>query len=257
MILIKIFVSALMALTLTFNNLGWAIVVMTLIVKFALLPLLIPSIKSAKIMKKLQPKLADLKKKYGNDKERMAKEQMKLYKSAGVNPMSGCLPQILQIAVLIIFYNSFQKLVSFSTGVMGVDDLNKYLFEFLKVSPDFSVNTSFLGSDLATIPATAFASGVIGTMILPIFLLVASAGLQFLGAKLMMPTAKTDKVVAKKTADKEDDMTAAMRSQSMYMMPLMTVFIGWKFTVGILLYWFVNSAMTVVQQVLVGKTKKK
>ncbi len=73
----------------------------------------------------------------------------------------------------------------------------------------------------------------------------------------MMPTAKTDKVVAKKTADKEDDMTAAMRSQSMYMMPLMTVFIGWKFTVGILLYWFVNSAMTVVQQVLVGKTKKK
>jgi len=134
MILIKIFVSALMALTLTFNNLGWAIVVMTLIVKFALLPLLIPSIKSAKIMKKLQPKLADLKKKYGNDKERMAKEQMKLYKSAGVNPMSGCLPQILQIAVLIIFYNSFQKLVSFSTGVMGVDDLNKYLFEFLKVS---------------------------------------------------------------------------------------------------------------------------
>lgn len=257
MILIKIFVSALMALTLGFNNLGLAIVVMTLIVKFALLPLLIPSIKSAKVMRKLSPKLAKLKKKYGNDKERMAKEQMKLYSSAGVNPMSGCLPQILQIAVLIIFYNSFQKLVSFSTGAMNVDDLNKYLFDFLKVSPGFGMNTSFLWSDLATIPATAVSSGVVNAMMLPIFLLLGSAGLQFLGAKLMMPTVKTDKVMAKKTKDKEDDMAATMRSQSMYMMPLMTVFIGWKFSVGILLYWFVNSAMTVVQQVVVGKLDKK
>lgn len=257
MILIKIFVSAIMALTLGFNSLGWAIVVMTLIVKFALLPLLIPSIKSAKVMKKLAPKLADLKKKYGNDKQALAKEQMKLYTSAGVNPMSGCLPQILQIVVLIIFYNSFQKLVSFSTGAINVDDLNKYLFKFLQVVPDFWINTSFLGSDLATIPATAFKSGVIGTMILPIFLLLASAGLQYWGAKLMMPTAKTDKVVAKKTKDKEDDMTSAMRSQSMYMMPLMTVFIGWRFSVGILLYWFINSAMTVVQQVGVSKLDKK
>jgi len=246
-----------MALTLGFNSLGWAIVVMTLIVKFALLPLLIPSIKSAKVMRKLAPKLAELKKKYGNDKQVLSKEQMKLYTSAGVNPMSGCLPQILQIAVLILFYNSFQKLVSFSTGAIDVGKLNTYLFNFLQVAPDFSVNTSFLGSDLATIPSAAFSSGVVGTMILPIFLLLGSAGLQFLGAKLMMPTAETDKVVAKKTKDKEDDMTSAMRSQSMYMMPLMTVFIGWRFNVGILLYWFINSAMTVVQQVGVSKLDKK
>jgi len=257
MILIKIFVSAIMALTLGFNNLGWAIVVMTLIVKFALLPLLIPSIRSAKVMRKLQPKLTKLKKKYSNDRQALAKEQMKLYTSAEVNPMSGCLPQILQIVVLIIFYNSFQKLVSFSSGAMNVDGLNKYLFNFLQVGADFSVNTSFLGSDLATVLATEFKSGITGTMLLPIFLLLGSAGLQFWGAKLMMPTVKTDKVMAKKTDDKEDDMTSAMRSQSMYMMPLMTVFIGWRFSVGILLYWFVNSAMTVVQQVGVSKLDKK
>jgi len=69
----------------------------------------------------------------------------------------------------------------------------------------------------------------------------------------MMPSPKTDKMVVKETKDKEDDMMGMMRTQSMYMMPIMTVFIGWSFSIGMLLYWFVNSLVMLGQQVLALK----
>ena len=93
-------------------------------------------------------------------------------------------------------------------------------------------------------------------MVLPIVLLVGSGLLQFLSAKKMMPTAKTDKAVAKKTKNKEDDMAVMMRKQSTFMMPLMTLVIGWNFSLGILLYWFVNSGVMLGQQVVIKKGKK-
>jgi len=258
MIFTQILVSALMALNLVLNNLGWTVVLMTVIIKLLLLPLILPSMKSAGKMRQLQPKLQKLTKQYGGDKQRLAKEQMKLYTSAGVNPMSGCLPQILQIAVLILFYSSFQKLISFSTGGIGVDELNRFLFDGLKVEPGFAMNTNFLGTDLAVTPSGAISSGLLANMILPLMLLVGSGALQFWGAKLTVPDIKGSDETAytKATPEKGDDMQAALRNQSLYMMPLMTIFIGFKFSVGILLYWFINSAMVVVQQMLVGKIKK-
>lgn len=75
---------------------------------------------------------------------------------------------------------------------------------------------------------------------------------------MMMPSPKVDEAVVKKeTKDKEDDMMAAMRTQSTYMMPLMTIFIGFSFSMGILLYWFVNSAVMAGQQVLMAQIERK
>jgi len=71
-----------------------------------------------------------------------------------------------------------------------------------------------------------------------------------------MPNSKADVNVVKETKDKEDDMMSAMRMQSTYMMPLMTIFIGWNFSLGMLLYWFVNSGVMLVQQLVVGKMDK-
>ena len=85
---------------------------------------------------------------------------------------------------------------------------------------------------------------------MPLILLLGSAVLQYFSSKLMMPSPKIDKMVVKETKDKEDDMMSAMRTQSMYMMPLMTVFIGWNFSMGMLLYWFVNSLVMLLQQIL-------
>lgn len=86
------------------HNYGWAIILLTIIIKIAFWPLAHKSAQSMKTMQKLQPKLKKLKEKYADDKERMNKELMQLYKTYKVNPMSGCLPMVLQIPVFFALY---------------------------------------------------------------------------------------------------------------------------------------------------------
>ena len=69
-----------------------AIAVLTLLINLVMLPLTLTQQRSARKAKEIQPELEKLRKKYGNDRERMAQEQMKLYKEKGINPMGGCLP---------------------------------------------------------------------------------------------------------------------------------------------------------------------
>ena len=72
-----------------------------------------------------------------------------------------------------------------------------------------------------------------------------------------MPNPKLDEMAVKKNKDKEDDMMEAMRTQSTYFMPLMTIFIGWGFSLGLLLYWFATSALMIGQQLVFNKINKK
>lgn len=253
------FVNALFGLYYLVGNLGWAVVIVTVLLRILLFPLLLPSLKSAKIMRELAPKLKKIQQQYKGDKQKLASAQMELYKSNGVNPMSGCLPQLLQVAVLILFFSAFNLVTEFSNGKTSMDQINTNLLPFLQISEGFKFDLNFLGSDLGITPQKAFASKSVLAMILPLFLLVGSAVTQFFSAKLMMPTpAKVDpSVFAKATPDKEDDMMAMMRTQSLYFMPLITLVIGWTFSLGILLYWFVNSVVMIVQQVIGERMNNK
>ncbi len=255
-ILVAPFVNALFGLYYWLGNLGWAVILVTVVIRLVLLPLVLPSLKSAGRMAELKPKLDKLKAKYGNSKEKMAKAQMDLYKSEGINPMAGCLPQILQIAVLLMFFSAFRMVTDYASGKGDLGKINSHLMVNFRIEEGFVFNTDFFGSDLIQTPAGVFKNGIGAAMILPIILLVGSGLLQFLSAKKMMPIAKTDQAVVKKTKDKEDDMAVMMRNQSTFMMPLMTLVIGWSFSLGMLLYWFVNSAMMLGQQ-MVMKTGKK
>lgn len=87
-----------------FHNYGIAIIVLTILIKFLLYPISKKSMKSMKGMQKLQPRLKELKEKYGNDKQRLNTEMMQLFKTHKVNPMSGCLPMVLQFPVYIALY---------------------------------------------------------------------------------------------------------------------------------------------------------
>ena len=239
------------------GNFGLAIIIVTLIIRIILLPLVLPSLKSAQKIRELQPKLNKLKEKYGNDKQGMAKAQMDLYKQEGVNPLSGCLPQILQIAVLLLFFYGFNMVSNFFVGKGTLEQINAQLIQPFKVAEGFKADLSFLGSDLSMTPANIFKNGINIGLLLPAILLLGSGILQYLSAKLMMPNPKADKAVVVATKDKEDDMMSAMRTQSMYFMPLMTIFIGWNFSLGLLLYWFITSALMIGQQVIVNKIGKK
>ena len=251
-ILIAPFVNALFGFYYLTGNLGWSVIIVTLLVKFILLPLVVPSLKSAQKMRELQPRLKKLQEKYKDDKKKLATAQMDLYKSEGVNPMAGCLPQILQIAVLLIFFSAFNKVVGFNDKG-NYAELNALLIPSFQIEESFKFNPDFLGSNLTMTPAKIWVQGNMALMVLPIILLIGSGVAQYFGAKLMMPAPAVSENIAEKTEGKGDDMMAAMRTQSLYFMPLMTVFIGWNFSVGMLLYWFVNSAVMLGQQLLANK----
>ena len=79
---------------------GFAIVILTILLKVLTYPLSVKQIRAMRAQQALQPKLAELQKKYGKDRERMSQEQMKLYREAGVNPLGGCLPLLVQMPIL-------------------------------------------------------------------------------------------------------------------------------------------------------------
>jgi YidC/Oxa1 family membrane protein insertase len=86
------------------HNYGLAIIILTIIIKIIFFPLTHKSYKSMKAMKDLQPKMMALKKKYKNEKERLNREVMNLYRTNKVNPLGGCLPLLVQFPIFIAFY---------------------------------------------------------------------------------------------------------------------------------------------------------
>ena len=91
------------------HDFGIAIVVLTLIIRFALYPSSAQAIKSQEAMARLQPKIKELQDKYKDNKEQQAKEIMELYQKEKINPFSGCLPLLIQLPILIALYQVFLK----------------------------------------------------------------------------------------------------------------------------------------------------
>jgi YidC/Oxa1 family membrane protein insertase len=87
------------------NNYGWSIILLTILIKILFAPLTHKSYKSMKDMQKLQPKIAKIREKYKDNKEKLNQETMALYKTYKVNPMGGCLPMIIQIPVFFALYS--------------------------------------------------------------------------------------------------------------------------------------------------------
>jgi YidC/Oxa1 family membrane protein insertase len=96
---------------------GVAIIIFTIIVRTAILPITIKSIKSMKSMQDIQPKIKELQKKYKGDRVRLQQETMALYQTYGVNPVAGCLPALLQIP---IFFGVYRAIISLSNSDTGV-----------------------------------------------------------------------------------------------------------------------------------------
>lgn len=228
-----------------FGNLGVAIVALTVFVRLILVPLTLPSMRQMQKMRDLAPELAKIKERHKDDKMRLAQAQADFYKSRGINPASGCLPQIVQLVVLIALFGTLSKVVNSNGDVAG--HINNLLYEPLRLTN--GVATHFLGYDVLQ-------KDVISVPGLPVplpgvFLLLAAA-VQFLSSKMMAPTAVATEKKAAKTPGELDDAMAAMQKQMLYMFPLMTIFIGYSFPLGLVLYWFVFSLFQAVQQYFIS-----
>lgn len=239
------------------GSLGWAIIGLTVAIRLILTPLTLPSLKSAQKLKELQPELNKLKEKYGADKQEFAKRQLAFYKEKGVNPAAGCLPQIVQIVILIALFQAFSQVLTSNGDV--INNLNQVLYAPLRLAPEAAINNRFAYLDLTkpdlfSIPAVTLFGFTLDK--LPGIFLILSAVTQFLSSKLMMPAVAKEKQLAAKTKEGSDDMAAAMQQQMLYLMPLMTLFIGFKFASGLVLYWLTFSLVMLVQQLFLNYGKK-
>lgn len=215
--------------TISLQDFGVAIILLTIIVKLILWPLSRKSIKSQKALQDLQPKITELKAKYKGNQQAMGKELMELYKKHKVNPFSSCLPLLVQFPVFIAIYRIFRE------------DLNKHLdlvYSFI-YRPEI-INTSFLGLMDLSKPN--------------IYLAVMAGAAQFWQAKMMMAKKDKNAVVVK---GKKEGMAEIMNKQMLYFMPAITIFIGVTLPGGLTLYWLVLTLLTVLQQSLVVKKQEK
>lgn len=237
------------------QNLGLAIVGLTIFIRGALTPLTLPSLKSAQKLKSLQPELEKIKKKHGKDKQAFAQAQLKFYQENGVNPAAGCLPQIIQIVILIALFQAFNHVLQANGNV--IDNLNQVLYPSLQLPAETVINSKFTYLNLTqpdTFPIAGFKILTFTINKLPGIFLILAAATQFLSSKLMMPAAKASVAKSEKTKEQSDDMAAAMQTQMLYLMPLMTLFIGFKFPSGLVLYWLTFSIFMLIQQLWL-KTK--
>jgi len=206
------------------GSIGWAIVVLTIIIRAILLPSSIKAAKSATKMQMLQPKMNEIKKKYKDDQKKQSEEMMKMYKEEGTSPFGSCLPLLIQLPIIFVLYRVFQH---------GIDTSSYNLLYSFTPRPE-AIGTHFIGFDLS----------VPDLWILPI-----TAGLlQLLVSWMSMPKVDPN---AKK------DAASNMTRQMMYLFPIMTVFIARSFPAAISFYWIITTLFSVGQQWYVNKNIKK
>lgn len=226
------------------QNLGLAIIGFSLFLRAILSPLTRPYMESMKKMKEFAPELEKVKKRHLNDKVKQAQAQADFYKQKGINPGAGCLPYLLQIVVLIAFFNVFSR--TLSPDGNPTEKFNHLLYPFLRFAENYNINTHFLyleitRPDIIKIPFIS--------MPLPGPTLILAAIVQFFSAKIMNPYVKKEEKIVSKTPQKSDDIQVAMQKSMTYTFPLFTLLIGMKFASGLALYWLVFSATQAWQQV--------
>lgn len=214
--------------TISFQDLGVAIILLTIIIKAILWPLNKKSIKSQKDLQDIQPKIDALKKQYGTDKVGLSQATMNLYKESKINPLSSCLPLLVQLPFLFAVYRVFRD---------GLNNKLDLVYPFIN-QPEV-INGIFLGFLDLNKPN--------------IYLAILAGLAQFWQAKMM----STRKPTVKTEGSKDESMTAIMNKQMVYFMPAITIFIGISLPGGLTLYWFIITLLTALQQVITFKGSKK
>ena len=201
-------------------NYGVDIIILTVLVKVCLFPLTRKSQMSMFKMQELQPELKKLQEKYKDDKQRMGQEQMALFKRHGVNPMSGCLPIVLQLPVFYALFRTLQLSFEMRQAPFAfwIHDLSRPDMMFTLSSP-----LPFLGNYIN---------------VLPIIMAVAS-----IAQMRLMPS--------------NPDPKAQQQQQLMKIMPVMFAFVLYHMPSGLLLYWTTSTILSVGEQLLIRRMAAK
>jgi YidC/Oxa1 family membrane protein insertase len=199
-----------------------AITLFTILLRLITSPLQIKQIRSSRKMAQVQPRMAELQKKYSGDKERLVVEQQKLYKEAGVNPMGGCLPTLIQFPIWIGLYQSINSMLAVTPlALMNLaDSVYAGLIPIIDIVP---LQSQFLWLNLAKPDPTPF--------VLPVLV----AGTMWLQQKMM-------------TQPMADPQQASMNQTMQLMMPLMFGYFTTQFSSGLALYFVISNVIGIVMQ---------
>lgn len=204
------------------QDVGVAIITLTLLTKILLYPLTKKTLKAQRDMQLLQPKIKEIQEKHKNDKTLQAQETMKLYQEHGINPLGGCLPLLIQLPLLIALFQVFRT--GFEIGTLETD-----LYSFVE-NPGI-LDPWFLGIvDLSE----------------QNFILALLAGVaQFFHTRLTSANQ-----VMQKSKDGGSDMGQMMQKQMMIMMPILTVVISFSLPAALPFYWLANTLFSIGEHYL-------
>lgn len=211
------------------NSPAAAIILFTILVRVIMQPLNAQQMRSSKAMQELQPELKKLQDKYKNDREKLAQEQMRLYKEKGINPLGGCLPLIIQLPIWIGLYQAINHALA-ATPLQLLDLSGRFLVSGLdKLVP---LNNIWLGMDLTQAPTANPAYA----LVLPALVLVTS----YFQSKMITPQSPPSE-------DGQPSQAQAMSQSMTTIMPLMMGFFSLSFSVGLSIYFIVSNVISIIQ----------
>jgi YidC/Oxa1 family membrane protein insertase len=217
------------------HNFGLSIILFTLVVRLITYPLTAQQMKGAQAMQEMQKskKWQDIQKKYKDNKEKLASEQMALYKEMGINPFSSCLPTLIQFPVIIGLYQAVIRALAVTP--IQLLDLSTHIYPFINASALIPLNNRFLWMDLSQ-PERLFVFGF-GVPVLAILVVITT----YFQSKLMTPPSQPGEQGAQ--------MAKAM---NLYM-PFLMGWLAYSFSSGLALYFLASNVFTVLQYAAMGK----
>jgi YidC/Oxa1 family membrane protein insertase len=241
---VSIFVNTLLWIyNLVGQNFGVAIILFTILIKGLTWPLNASQLKSAKAMQDMQndKDWQAIQKKYAKDKEKLAQEQMRVYKEKGINPFSSCLPTIIQLPVIFALYQSITR--SLASTPLALLQLTRSIGSFLDVSTLIPLNSKFLWMDLG-LPE--------GIHILGLNLAFLPNGLPTLAIIVALTTYIQTKLTTPPTANPNDQSAAMTKMMSVYM-PLLLGWFALTFPSGLALYFITSNLLGIAQYAMMGR----
>jgi len=218
------------------GNFGIAIILFTILIRLITHPLMVSQIKGSSKMQEMQSskEWQDIQKKYKGDKEKLAQEQMKFYKEIGYNPLSSCLPSIIQIPIIFGLYQSIMRALAASP--MQLLTLTRTVYPFFHIADIVPLNSKFLWMNLSQ-PERIYMFGV---------------GIPLLALIVAITTYVQSKVTIPATAN--PNAQGAMMSKMMVLyMPLLLGYFALTFASGLSVYFIIGNLLGIAQYALVGK----
>ena len=207
---------------------------LTVVIRTALIPLFVKQIKSSRSMQLLQPKVRELQKKYGHDREKLGQETMKLYKDNNANPLSSCLPLLLQMPIFLALF----------WVLNGAPERHRAVGHWLEHQPrsgDVAEQGHHLRRpDLRHLHEGAAADGITSVHVVTVVLIIAMTVTLFITQLQLMRKNMPPEALTGPFAQQQKIM--------LYVFPLIFAVGGINFPVGVLIYWFTSNLWTMGQQ---------